>query len=182
MTEHLPWWPHHLPILMHSLPSPARKPESPPDWAESPIRSHHQEARTSPDHAPIILHVLGSTHMQHCILSIMAPSPTPSSKKNLSRRPSKHESSAKFPFCTWIHSHLLHLSESWIHPEGTDFAVALLSGGSSISLSCCTYPKTPNLVKCKFLHFENLQQRAGCGWRKTCIYVEGFILSCETLM
>ena len=50
MTEHLPWWPHHLPILMHSLASPARKPESPPDWAEFPIRSHHQEARTSPDH------------------------------------------------------------------------------------------------------------------------------------
>ena len=182
MTEHLPWWPHHLPILMHSLASPARKPESPPDWAKFPIRSHHQEARTSPDHTPVILHVLGSTHMQHCILSITVPPPTPSSKQNLSRRPSQHESSAKFPFFTQIHSHRLHLSESWIHPEGTDFAAALLSGGSSISLSCCTYPKTPNLVKCKFLHFENLQQRAGCGWRKTCIYVDGFILSCETLM
>lgn len=167
---------------MHSLASPARKPESPPDWAKFPIRSHHQEARTSPDHTPVILHVLGSTHMQHCILSITVPPPTPSSKQNLSRRPSQHESSAKFPFFTQIHSHLLHLSESWIHPEGTDFAAALLSGGSSISLSCCTYPKTPNLVKCKFLHFENLQQRAGCGWRKTCIYVDGFILSCETLM
>lgn len=181
MTEHLPWWPLHLPILTHSLPSPARRPESPPDWVESPIRSHHQEARTSPDHAPFILHVLGSTHMQPCILSIMAPPPIPSSKQNLSRRPSQHESSAKLPFFT---EYALTFSPFWIlgPPRGHGFCCNSSQRWQFYPLSCCTYPKTPNLPKCKFLHFESLQQRAGCDWRKTPTYVDNFILSCETLM
>ena len=130
MTEHLPWWSHHLPLFTHSLPSPARRPESPPDWVESPIRSYHQEARTSPDHAPFILHVLGSTHMQPCILSIMAPPPIPSSKQNLSRRPSHHESSAKFPFFT---KYALTFS-SFLNPGSTPRAWILLQPFSVVAV------------------------------------------------